>query len=124
MADFVFSPIPRIPFRIENEKGELVKEYSIDAGSDSYFRAMIDKGRKVFDSANGLVSGASSYDGLKDALKDFLDYSFDSPGEYEFLYDAFNKNVFALVELTRAVTKKGQAAIDAKMKQTAALYGE
>lgn len=123
MSDFIFSPIPKIPFRIVNENDELIKEYSLDVGSESYFRAVIEKGSKVVATANGLISGESTYDDLSNIVKEFIDYAFNDAEAFDFLYGKFDKNILALVELSRAVSKKGQEAFDKRMTRNSELYG-
>ena len=123
MADFVFSPIPKLPFRIENEREELIKEYVLDIGSDSYFRAIVEKGVQVTKAAEGLMTGASTYDELFALIKSYIDFAFGAEGEFDFLFAKFDRNIFAMVELCRALSMKGKAAMDSKLAQNNAAYG-
>ena len=123
MADFKFSPIPRLPFVIENEAGEVIKEYSLDVGSDSFFRAIMDKGMAVSRAARGLTTGETSYDEMTAILREFVDFAFDKSGEYDALFKLFNRNIYAMIELSVAVCAKGQAAIEDRKKVNTAVYG-
>ena len=123
MASFKFSPIAKIPFTVENENGELIREYTIDAGSESFFRAISEKGTAVVREAQGLGSNTSTYDSLLNAMKEYVEYALGA-GEFDFLYSAFDKNIFALVELCRAVSSVGQSAVEDRMKRNAAVYGD
>ena len=123
MASFKFSPIAKIPFTVENENGGIIREYVIDAGSESFFRAISEKGTAVVREAQGLGAGVSTYDSLLNAVKEYVEFSLGE-GEFDFLYTAFDKNIFALVELCRAVSSVGQSAVEDRMKRNAAVYGD
>jgi hypothetical protein len=119
---FKFQPISKVPFLILDENDVPIKEYSLDIGSEDSFRAMTEKGTQVVHLAQGLETGAASFDELKDALKDFVDGSLGT-GEFIFLYKKFDSNIFAMIELARAVTLERQKALQAKIDVNKNLYG-
>jgi hypothetical protein len=119
---FKFQPLQKITFPIVDENDQSIKTYTLDVGSDESFRTMTEKGRKVVELARGLESGGASYDEVKAALKDFIDGSLGA-GEYDYLYKTFNTNIFALIELSSAISFECKKTLDNKMKANAALYG-
>ena len=118
---FKFSPIQKIDFPIVNENDEPIKAYTLDVGSESFVRAMIEKGARIVQLAKDIAERPDGYEMLAAALREFIDFSLGA-GEYDFLFEKFNRNIFAMIELSRAITSEGGKALDAKMKQTAALY--
>ena len=118
---FKFSPIKKIEFPIVDENDAPIKSYTLDVGSDSFVRAMLDKGALVVRIARDFSSNPAAYDDLVAALRDFVGYSLGA-GEYDFLFGKFDKNIFAMIELVRAISAEGNKALSERVKQSAALY--
>lgn len=118
---FKFQPIQKIKFPITNENDEPIKEYTLDVGSESFVRAMLDKGQKVVALAKELTESPDGYDNLAASIEDFVNFSLGE-GEYDFLFKAFDKNIFAMIELSRAITTEGGKAMENRIKQTNSLY--
>ena len=120
---FKFSPISKIDFPIVDENDTPIKTYSLDVGSEDFVRALLDKGQRVVKIARDFESDADAFGGLLAAIKDFTNYALGA-GAFDFLYARFGKNIFAMIELVRAVTEEGSAALRAKLDQTNAIYGK
>ena len=118
---FKFQPIKKISFPIVDENDAPIKTYTLDVGSDAFVRAMLDKGAEAVRIARNFESDRSAYDSLVSALRDFIGYALGE-GEFDFLFERFEKNIFAMIELVRAVTYEGAKALEAKNKQNSALY--
>ena len=118
---FKFSPIKKIEFPIVDENDVPIKAYTLDVGSDSFVRAMLDKGALVVRIARDFTNNPSAYDDLVGAIRDFIGYSLGA-GEYDFLFEKFGKNIFAMIELVRAITAEGNKALSERVKQSSALY--
>ena len=119
---FKFSPIQKIAFPIVDENDAPIKTYTLDVGSDGFVRAMVEKGSAVVRIAREFENDPAGYDKLVASIKDFISYSLGD-GEYEFLFNRFGKNIFAMIELVRAVTYEGAGALKKRMDQNAAIYG-
>ena len=118
---FKFSPIQKIDFPIVDENDAPIKSYTLDVGSEPFVRAMLDKGALVVRIARDFTNNPSAYDDLVAALRDFIGYALGD-GEYNFLFVKFNKNIFAMIELVRAITAEGNKALSERVKQSSALY--
>lgn len=118
---FKFQPIKKITFPITDENDTPIKTYEIDVGSETFVRAMLEKGARVVQRAKVLLEDPDGYEPLVAALRDFVDYSLGD-GEYAFLFEKFGKNVFAMIELSRAITSEGGKAMQERSKQTSAMY--
>ena len=114
MASFVFKPIADVPFVITDEAGNEIKRYVLKAGSEDFFRLVVEKGSGIMRKSAELSNGES--DGFLQSMKDFIDYCFGA-GEYDDLYSAFGRNPFAMLELTAEICKLGREEIDKKMKK-------
>ena len=119
---FKFSPIQKIAFPIVDENDAPIKTYTLDVESDGFVRAMVEKGSAVVRIAREFENDPAGYDKLVASIKDFISYSLGD-GEYEFLFNRFGKNIFAMIELVRAVTYEGAGALKKRMDQNAAIYG-
>lgn len=119
---FKFSPIQKIDFPIVDENDAPIKTYTLDVGSEAFVRAMVEKGGNVVRIGRDFETDAAAYDKLTAAIRDFISYALGD-GEYDFLFDRFGKNIFAMIELVRAVTYEGAGALKKRIDQNAALYG-
>lgn len=110
MAGFTFKPMGDITFPIVNENDEMIKTYTIKTGTEDFLKVVTDKSAAI-------LEGASSYksEALMSAMKDFIDLVFGA-GEFEFLFNAFNKNPFAMLALVAEVSKLGKSELEKKMK--------
>ena len=89
----------KFKFPIVNENDALIKEYVIDIGNESFLRSITEKGKKVVDDVS---ANRYDIDASKATLKSFIDLVFGE-GQLDFLYAAMESNLFAMIELTKAI---------------------
>ena len=118
---FKFSPIQKIDFPIVDENDAPIKSYTLDVGSEQFVRAMLDKGALVARIGRDFMDNPAAYDELVAAIRDFIGYALGA-GEYDFLFNRFDKNLFAMIELVRAISNEGSKTLSDRMKQSSALY--
>jgi hypothetical protein len=112
MAGFKFQPMGVLSFPITNEKDELIKLYEVKVGSENFLQLITEKGAAIMRSADKLGDG--EYKSLLESIKDFIDLVFGA-GEFDFLYDKFERNPFAMLALVAAVTKLGKSEMESKL---------
>jgi len=102
MAGFKFKAT-KIDFPIVNENDEMIKHYIIDVGSEQFLRDVTAKGKSVV--AELETIGKDDIDKSKESLKGFIDIVFGI-GEFDFLFEKFDKNLFAMIELVKIASKE------------------
>ena len=118
---FKFQPIKKVEFPIVDENDAPIKSYTLDVGSEPFVRAMLDKGALVARIGRDFMDNPAAYDELVAAIRDFIGYALGA-GEYDFLFNRFDKNLFAMIELVRAISNEGSKTLSDRMKQSSALY--
>ena len=113
MAGFKFQT-SKFSFPISDENDNEIKTYVIDIGNESFLRSILTKGKEVIDDVS---SNENDIDASKKTLKSFVDLVFGE-GEFNFLYEKFGQNLFAMIELVRAISKE----IEAKWKNRVSVY--
>lgn len=114
MANFVFKPIADIPFVITDEAGNEIKRYTLKAGSEEYFKLVVNQGSEILKKFSCLSNGEAEV--FLESMKSFVDYCFGE-GEFDALYAAFGKNPFAMLELIAEVCKLGRDELEKKFKK-------
>jgi hypothetical protein len=105
------------PITMDDDVGNevLVKTYTIDVGREDFLRSVVDRGRKVV--AEVEAGTGIGIDKSIESMREFIDAIFGA-GEFNFLYDKFGKNLFAMFELVRCVSKE----IESKWSERTAAY--
>lgn len=105
----------KISFPIIDENDAEVKTYTVDIGSEQFLREISTKGKQLVAELDNIDK--EDFSQINTSLKSFIDLVLGA-GEFEFLYDRFDKNLFAMIELVRALTDD----IDKKMKERLSVY--
>lgn len=119
MGGFKFQPVAKEKFSITNENDELIKEYEFDFGSEDYLRALTEKGKKILDGSKDLSNG--NLDELKNSMKEYIDFILGAK-EFDFLYEKFNKNLFAMIQLIAAIFAIGKKRLTDKLQEQIKFY--
>ncbi|HRV29263.1 MAG TPA: hypothetical protein P5522_10830 [Spirochaetia bacterium] len=113
MAGFKFQST-KLNFPIVDENDNVIKGYSVDVGNESFLRGVMKKGREV---VAEIDSAENDIDRSKNQIKDFVDTVL-GVGEFEFLYERFGQNLFAMVELVHALSRE----IEGVWKKRTSIY--
>ena len=111
MSGFKFQPIAKIKFPIINENDEPIREYILDAGSETFMRSLTEQGKKILTGAENMKEGA--FDGIADSVKEYIDFVF-GVGEFDFLYKKFDNNFYAMIQLVTAIVRTGYSELKKK----------
>lgn len=113
MAGFCFKPMGDIQFPITNEKGELIKLYTLRVGTEDFLRLISEKGAAC--KMAGLRLSGGEYTPLLDALKEFIDFAL-GPDQFDLLYNHCDRNPFAMLELVGEMMKVSNAEVEGRLK--------
>jgi len=112
MAGYVFKSTS-FPFVISKEDGSEIKSYKIDVGSEKFFREIMDKGNAVVKNLENF--SGSDLDEAKANIKQYVDFTLGD-GAFDFLYVAFEQNIFCMIELTKCITEEIRNKWDERLK--------
>jgi len=111
MADFKFKS-SKVKFDIVNENDEQIKEYIIDVSNEEFVREIKNKGKETFEAIE--ATEKDDFDKAKQSMKYFIDLVLGKD-EFDFLYEKFDRNIFAMMELTKALSEKINVNWSARM---------
>ncbi|HQE59191.1 MAG TPA: hypothetical protein PLA54_08380 [Spirochaetota bacterium] len=112
MANFVFRSTS-FPFVISREDGTEIKSYKIDVGSEKFFREIMDKGNAVVKNLENFEG--TNLDEAKANIKQYVDFTLGD-GAFDYLYIAFEQNIFCMIELTKCITEEIRNKWDERLK--------
>ena len=112
MAGFVFKSTS-FPFVISREDGTEIKSYKIDVGSEKFFREIMDKGNAVVKNLENFEG--SNIDEAKANIKQYVDFTLGDDA-FDYLYNAFEQNIFCMIELTKCITEEIKNKWDERLK--------
>lgn len=110
MSEFNFKPCPLIPLIIKNENGEIIKTYSLNVSSEEFVSSLVSSAKSIEENFK-----AGNIEIVKDSIKNHLVKSL-GVDDFDFLFESFQKNIFALISLSSHIAKMATDHINAIYK--------
>jgi choline kinase len=103
-------------YTINDVNGGIFKEYSVDVGNEETLKAVLSKIATLEKKAKAIGENptAESIDGIRDLSKDIIESVL---GNFDEIYNYANKNVFAMIGLTKSLADFINENLDQAFKE-------